>query len=78
MSVVEPTPASAGRELDSRWEFDAPRFYDFEEGSPDGSPDKWFDTSATKGLASPIAPKPAGNKKLQVSACTLLYVQSNP
>ncbi len=42
---------------DPRWEFDAPRFYDFEEGTPAGSqegPDSWFDTSATKGLATPL------------------------
>jgi len=42
---------------DERWEFDAPKFMDFERlGSPgmeDVHADTWFDTSATKGLASP-------------------------
>eukprot|EP00890_Picochlorum_soloecismus_P001188 jgi/Picsp_1/206/NSC_00205-R1_hypothetical protein CHLNCDRAFT_50139 [Chlorella variabilis] len=42
---------------DEKWEFDAPKFMDFERlGSPgmeDVHVDAWFDTSATKGLASP-------------------------
>ena len=42
---------------DEKWEFDAPKFMDFERlGSPgmeDVHADTWFDTSATKGLASP-------------------------
>jgi hypothetical protein len=31
--------------LDERFEFDAPRFYDFEAGSPASPADKWFDTA---------------------------------
>lgn len=40
------------------WEYDAPRFHDFEQPSPscgECSVDKWFDTSATKGLMSPVS-----------------------
>ena len=38
-------------EYDARFEFDAPRFYDFGNGSPQGgdAADAWFETSATKG-----------------------------
>eukprot|EP00887_Chlorella_sp_A99_P001555 scaffold8.g1555.t1 len=51
-------PAAAEEPIDARWEFDAPRFYDFGSGSPQGgaAADAWFDTDATKGLASPDAP----------------------
>ncbi|KAI7845191.1 hypothetical protein COHA_001235 [Chlorella ohadii] len=49
-------PAEA--EIDERFEYDAPRFYDFDEGSPAGAPaDGWFDTEGPKGLATP--PRPA-------------------
>ncbi|PRW18368.1 TPX2-like isoform X2 [Chlorella sorokiniana] len=45
-------------EIDERFEYDAPRFYDFDEGSPAGAPaDGWFDTEGPKGLATP--PRPA-------------------
>ncbi|KAI8113496.1 hypothetical protein M9435_003497 [Picochlorum sp. BPE23] len=40
------------------WEYDAPRFHDFEQPSPSYgacSVDEWFDTSATKGLMSPVS-----------------------
>ena len=57
--MAEPGEPGGGAALiDARFEFDAPRFYDFDEGSPEGSQnaaDRWFDTSATKGLASPLA-----------------------
>jgi hypothetical protein len=38
-------------EVDERFEYDAPRFYDFDEGSPVGPPaaDCWFDTEGPKG-----------------------------
>ena len=46
--------ASAGG-LDARWEFNAPRFYDFslygESASPAVHRDGWFDTSQTAGAA---------------------------
>lgn len=39
-------------EVDPRFEFDAPRFYDFNASSPaDSPPDHWFSTSATKGTS---------------------------
>ena len=41
---------------DPKWEFDAPKFHDFEQDSPKSADcriDQWFETSATKGLASP-------------------------
>jgi hypothetical protein len=42
--------AEAEGELDERFEYDAPRFYDFDEGSPAGAqPDQWFDTDGPKG-----------------------------
>lgn len=40
------------------WEYDAPMYHDFEQSSPaygECSVDKWFDTSATKGLRSPVS-----------------------
>lgn len=40
------------------WEYDAPMYHDFEQSSPsyeNCSVDKWFDTSATKGLRSPVS-----------------------
>lgn len=38
--------------FDERFEYDAPRFYDFDEGSPAGAPaDGWFDTEGPKGEA---------------------------
>ena len=37
-------------EIDERFEYDAPRFYDFDEGSPAGArADGWFDTEGPKG-----------------------------
>ncbi|KAL4458132.1 hypothetical protein ABPG75_012997 [Micractinium tetrahymenae] len=41
--------------FDERFEFDAPQFYDFDEGSPpEKAPaDGWFDTDGPKGLATP-------------------------
>lgn len=38
-------------EIDERFEYDAPRFYDFDEGSPAGAEpaDGWFDTEGPKG-----------------------------
>lgn len=38
-------------EIDERFEYDAPRFYDFDEGSPPGAApaDGWFDTEGPKG-----------------------------
>lgn len=37
-------------EYDEDWEFDAPRYHDFQNGTPVGqSADRWFETSATKG-----------------------------
>ena len=47
--------------MDPRFEYDAPRFYDFDEGSPaGGSPaDGWFDTEGPKG-ASVARPTPPG------------------
>ena len=64
MAEAAPPPAGGGEReggggqdlVDPRFEFDAPRFYDFAAGSPPGSeeaagtpPDAWFHTSATKG-----------------------------
>ena len=49
------------RNLDNRrepWQYDAPMYHDFEQESPSYgrcSVDKWFDTSATKGLQSPVS-----------------------
>lgn len=50
-AAVEPAPlAEAEGEIDERFEYDAPRFYDFDEGSPTGErPDSWFDTEGPKG-----------------------------
>ena len=46
-------------ELDERFEYDAPRFYDFDEGSPAGAqPDQWFDTDGPKGGWVGGAPPP--------------------
>ena len=40
----------AAGEYDEDWEFDAPRYHDFQGGTPPGeSVDRWFETSATKG-----------------------------
>lgn len=40
----------AGCGFDERFEFNAPRFYDFKAGSPEGEPlDRWFQTTATAG-----------------------------
>ncbi|KAK9828127.1 hypothetical protein WJX81_008100 [Elliptochloris bilobata] len=52
--------ASVGS-LDARWEFNAPRFYDFHavDASPPVHRDGWFDTSQTAGLATPEAAKTA-------------------
>jgi|688.fasta_scaffold1729652_1 hypothetical protein len=42
-------PTSAA-EIEPAWEFDAPRFRDFENGTPPGeSADDWFYTEATRG-----------------------------
>jgi hypothetical protein len=40
--------------VDERFEYDAPRFHDFEEGSPPGAAaaDSWFDTEGPKGVLS--------------------------
>lgn len=44
-------PPGEGEEIDAHFEFDAPRFYDFDEGSPPGAAaaDGWFDTEGPKG-----------------------------
>lgn len=42
-------PAQSQGGIDARFEFDAPRYYDFEADSPESGGDRWFDTSATKG-----------------------------
>ena len=51
--------ASAGG-LDARWEFNAPRFYDFsvygENASPAVHRDGWFDTSQTAGATPVLTP----------------------
>lgn len=51
-----PGPEEA-HEIDERFEYDAPRFYDFDEGSPPGAPpaDGWFDTDGPKGEFSACA-----------------------
>lgn len=54
--LAEPAPAPTGgpeADIDERFEYDAPRFYDFDEGSPTGAPaaDGWFDTDGPKGAA---------------------------
>lgn len=51
----QPPPAEAV--FDSRFEFDAPRFYDFGTASPqgEGAADNWFETSATKGALARAA-----------------------
>lgn len=42
--------------IDPLYEFDAPRYYDFEKGTPSGSAtDEWFFTSATKGAPGPVS-----------------------
>ena len=42
--------------FDERFEYDAPRFYDFDEGSPAGAPaDGWFDTEGPKGEARTLS-----------------------
>ena len=50
-ALAEPPPVAEGEtEVDERFEYDAPRFYDFDEGSPLGEQaDGWFDTEAPKG-----------------------------
>lgn len=50
-AVEEAPPAE---EIDPRFEYDAPRFYDFELGSPHDAPaaDGWFDTEGPKGQLS--------------------------
>lgn len=55
--------------VEERYEFDAPRFYDFVEGTPEGSSDnagdRWFETSATKGgQQPPLARAPAGRGRV--------------
>ncbi|KAG7669501.1 hypothetical protein Ndes2526B_g05838 [Nannochloris sp. 'desiccata'] len=53
------TLAGTAAEFEQQWEFDAPRFRDFEQGTPPGeSADEWFQTEATRGLATPIGVKP--------------------
>lgn len=44
------TLAGTAAEFEQQWEFDAPRFRDFEQGTPPGeSADEWFQTEATRG-----------------------------
>ena len=55
MTEVEAPPVLTGSaaDIEDQWEFDAPRFRDFEQGTPPGeSADDWFHTSATKGNTS--------------------------
>jgi hypothetical protein len=43
-------PVTAAAEFEPQWEFDAPRFRDFEQATPAGeSVDDWFNTEATRG-----------------------------
>ena len=54
MSVIaalgEPSTAPSLPIDDAQWDFDAPRFHNFEQGTPPGeNADGWFNTSATKG-----------------------------
>ena len=58
--ALDLAPSQEGAEeevFDPRFEFDAPRYYDFAQGSPSTegghAPDCWFETSATKG-GSPL------------------------
>jgi hypothetical protein len=55
-AVAAPAPGASEPEVDERFEYDAPRFYDFDEGSPAGAPaaDGWFDTDGPKGAAPPL------------------------
>lgn len=48
---VAPLGHREAEEVDPRFEYDAPRFYDFDEGSPLGGPaaDCWFETEGPKG-----------------------------
>ena len=50
-AAEEPLLGDEGDLIDERFEYDAPRFYDFDEGSPAGVPaaDGWFDTDGPKG-----------------------------
>lgn len=50
------------------WEYDAPMYHDFEQSSTsydNCSVDKWFDTSATKGLRSPVSGSDKENRSVQ-------------
>ena len=50
------------------WEYDAPMYHDFEQSSTsygNCSVDKWFDTSATKGLRSPVSGSDKENRGVQ-------------
>ena len=54
MMRMEPAPVAAPGDAqgayDERYEYAAPRFYDFGKGTPDGDElDGWFDTTATEG-----------------------------
>jgi hypothetical protein len=52
MAEVEEQSLLAGAvaEFERQWEFDAPRFRDFEQGTPSGETvDDWFETEATRG-----------------------------
>ena len=58
---VDPLPHPRG----DRWEFCAPHFHDFEAGDDvDHDVDAWFESAATKGLATPVAlqSKPTSNR----------------
>ncbi|KAI3435575.1 hypothetical protein D9Q98_001640 [Chlorella vulgaris] len=69
-AVAAPAPGASEPEVDERFEYDAPRFYDFDEGSPAGAPaaDGWFDTDGPKALTSPTTQQPAEPKPAQGAA----------
>lgn len=49
MTDVMGIVCGAGGEFDERFEFDAPRFHDFQKSTPEeDAVDAWFNTSATK------------------------------
>jgi hypothetical protein len=69
LAAQQPSGVDAEDVFDARYEYSAPRFYDFEKGSPDDEdePDEWFGTAATTGkeAGGPGCMRPALNRLLR-------------
>jgi hypothetical protein len=72
--------------FDTRFEFDAPRYYDFQAMSPGSPADKWFDTAPdgpgckpeSEALLSSSAAHRARSRTLNPLSCALLQSPTTP